>query len=348
MSITKINDTTFRIDVRVMFKSQVYRKRETFSGGSKAAKKREFELTEELRLEAAKRSGSLKIHTFGEALTYYADRHNLNGSECYFNRLKSDLGSIYIQDLADRFEVWIDAVKSDVKPATINRYIAWAKAAINYAISSKQYTGENPLQRDLRFKATKETPRKQRLNNDQETKLLEVIQKHAPHIYPIVRFAMLIPCRRFELVSMRREWYDMVNNVIIVPGNITKNKCSVVKPVPEELKSYMRNIPIESDYIFYRKVGDKYVSVGDFKRSWYKCLKLAGIQDFRFHDSRRTSYTNMILEGDHAKVVQAISGHRTDMSRVYLAIDGLEAAKAYQSRRNEKEVDNFSPQSVPL
>jgi integrase len=342
MSITKVNDTTFKVDARIKVKSQIYRIRETFTGGKKAAQEREAELKKALHLEAAKKSGSLKIHTFGEALQYYKENRDLKRSECLINRLQADLGSIPLPDLADRFYDWMKAVKSDYSTPTMNRFIAWSKAAINEVIGSKMYTGVHPLRDDNRFKRQTEQPRKQRLNNDQKTKLLEVIQEHAPHIYPVVQFAILIPCRKDELVSMRREWYDMINNYIVVPGDITKNKSAVVKPVPDELKSYMRNIPIESDYIFYRKEGDKYVPLGDFRKSWHKCLELAGIADFRFHDLRRTSYTDLILSGDHSKVVQAISGHKTDMSRVYLAIDGIEAAKSYQERRKvDTKVDTF-------
>jgi integrase len=339
MSIKKIDDTTFKIDARIKIKSKTYRKRETFSGGLKAAKRRELEILEELRNEAAKQSGSLKIKTFGDVLEFYKKNHDLKRSLCLVDRLNRDLGCVVIQDLADPFYEWMLAVKTEYAPASMNRYIAWAKAALNYAIGCRLYIGSNPLAHDLRFKRLKEYPRKQRLNDSQKEKLLKVVKIHAPHIFYIVQYALLIPGRKEELITMRREWYDMINNYIIIPGDITKNKDPVVKPVPEELTEYMRSIPVESEFIFYRKRGNRYVSLGDFKRSWKKCLQLAGISDFRFHDSRRTAYTDLILDGDHPKVVQKLSGHRTDMSNVYLAIEGIEAVQAYQKRRANKKVD---------
>lgn len=324
MSIKKINDTTWFLDVRLWSKSKEYRHRETFTGGQKAAKSREYEIRKELKTKSEVQSSSFKVRTFGEALRFYRERKELGRSLSLIKRLESDLGNIEISDLSERFDFWIQEIKKQYSICTVNRYLSWSKAALNLAMRHG-YLQSNPL---LRFKRLKEIPRDRLLTEEEKQRLLSVVQDNAVHILPIVKYSMLVPCRSGELKSMRREWYDMINNAIIIPAEYTKAKKPVIKPVPEELKEYMRTIPIESDWIFYRKENGKYYSIGDFKKAWKRCLRLAGITNYRFHDARRGSYTALILAGNHPHIVQKISGHSTDMSKVYLNISNMQAVKA--------------------
>jgi integrase len=168
------------------------------------------------------------------------------------------------------------------------------------------------------------------LNDDEKKKLLEVVQVEAPHIYPIVLFSMLVPSRRGELVTLKRADYDMVNNMIHIPAERTKMKRACIKPVPDCLKEYMRNIPAESEYIFYRRDWrGKYLPIGDFRGTWKACLEKAGIVNYRFHDQRRVAYTDALLAGNAPNVVMQVSGHRTDMSRVYFGRNEMLAAKSF-------------------
>ena len=338
MSIKKISDTAYKLDIRLWIKSKEYRHRETFAGGQKAAKNRELEIKEALQAKAAKENCSFKIQLFGEALSFYLEHRSLGRSRSLLKRLESDLGNVPIAELTGRFDLWLQEIKKQYSACTVNRYLAWSKAALNLAIRYG-YLKENPLQR---FERLREIPRDRLLSDEEKLRLLTVVKTEAPHILPIVRYAMMIPSRRGELVSMRREWYDMVNNCIHIPAEYTKAKRSCIKPVPEELREYMRTIPQESEWIFYRKENGKYHSIGDFKKAWHRCLRLAEITDFRFHDARRGSYTALILAGNLPHVVQKISGHKTDMSKVYLNISNMQAVKALKFASLEPETGHLT------
>lgn len=331
MSVKQINKDQWRLDIRIWKNGVEYRHRENFTGGIKAVRDREYEIKKALRKKADSESGSLKIRTFGEALKFYSDSKTLGTSQSLIDRLIKDLGNVQVTDLLFRFKMWHNEIKKDSSVATGNRYLSWSKAALNYCVSNGLIE-RNPLGA---IKPEKEFPRRQRLSVAQEKKLLEVIWKEAPHIYHVIHYALLVPCRKGELVSMRREWYDMVNNCIRIPEGVTKNDEACIKPVPPEMREYFMNVPVESPFLFYRidRAGN-YVSLGDFKRSWNRCLRLAEIKDFRFHDTRRTAYTDLILKGNHSKIVQKISGHKTDMSRVYLSLEGEEAAKSVKFTDN--------------
>ncbi len=71
----------------------------------------------------------------------------------------------------------------------------------------------------------------------------------------------------------------------------------------------------------FRRPGRKsgfYVRAGSTKRSFDTAKEKAGIEDFRFHDLRHTFVTRMLNAGVSGRVVNAITGHKTDsMMRRY-------------------------------
>jgi integrase len=91
----------------------------------------------------------------------------------------------------------------------------------------------------------------------------------------------------------------------------------------------MRSVPVESEYLFFRKDWrGKYHPLGDFRGCWKRCCLLAGIENYRFHDQRRTAYTDLLLAGNAPHTVMQVSGHRTDMSKVHFGRNEMLAAKS--------------------
>lgn len=189
------------------------------------------------------------------------------------------------------------------------------RASFNVAVSLGK-TKKNPITK-ARFPRYKEIPLDKILQDIDKQRLLNVIDSEASHLSMIVRFALIIPCRKSELVNMCKEDLDLINNAIRVRNGKTKNDAGVWKPIPEPFIHYSRNLPKETDYLFYRKVKDEYKSLGDFKKAWKRCLKLAGIEDFRFHDTRHISATDLVDAGTPEAVVNTIAGWKTNMLKNY-------------------------------
>ncbi|MBN2188823.1 MAG: site-specific integrase [Chitinispirillaceae bacterium] len=335
MNIEQVEAGLWLIDARFFKDGIQYRKRESFQGTRKNAELRFWELKKELQETAKKSNRSLKpsVTTFEHMIDYYLARHPINPkSLCYFERLKKDLGSTTIEGLRDRFDRYVLLLRKSksytgrvLSNQTINHYVKWANAAINFCVRCG-VVDRNPLQYFVKFKTV---PRSRILSEEEKWRLISTVREKAPHIYPIVLFAFLVPSRRGELVTLKRTDYDMVNNHIMIPADRTKNKRPCIKPVPDCLKGYMRNVPPESEYLFYRRDWrGRCLPLGDFRKAFKRCLKLAGIEDFRFHDTRRQSYTSLLLNGNAPHIVMQVSGHATDMSKVYFGRDGLYAAKA--------------------
>jgi integrase len=323
-----------------MVSGKAYRVREQVQGGAQEARARFYEIRKELKNRAKEKKRSLTLTTFKDIIEYYVDRSCIDeDSKTYLKKIKEDLGNVEISELRERFDKYLlllrhtksKNTKRFLANNTINRYIAWAKAAVNFCVRAG-FIKENPLQH---FQKLPAYPRDRMLTDDEKKRLLEVVKVEAPHIYPITLFSLLVPSRVGELVTLKRTDYDMVNNSILIPGDRTKMKRPCIKPVPACLVDYMRNVPVESEYLFYRQDWrGKYLWLGDFRGAWRRCCKIAGIENYRFHDQRRTAYTDLLLAGNAPHIVMQVSGHKTDMSKVYFGRNELLAARSLQFGQN--------------
>lgn len=334
MSIKQIGADKFLLDVRIYKDGRQLRQRETFHGSRKKAEQKYWALKEGMQAAADKGIRSFSnITTFKYIIDYYLARNTIDAdSKTYFNKLVDDLGNVQVSEMRERFDKYLLLLKKtkgrftgrQLANQTINHYLKWSKAAFNFALRAG-ITDKNPLQY---FQKLPTRPRDRMLTEDEKARLIDVVKNESPHIFPIVLFSLLVPCRRGELLSLRRTDYNMVTNTIHVPAETTKMKRPCIKPVPDCLKEYFQNIPSECPYLFYRREGVKYYPLGDFRKAWKRCLKLAGIENYRFHDQRRGAYTDLLLKGNAPHIVMQVSGHATDMSKVYFGRNEMNAAKS--------------------
>lgn len=70
----------------------------------------------------------------------------------------------------------------------------------------------------------------------------------------------------------------------------------------------------ESDYVFKSKLGTS----AYIKRAWYKALKAADIQNFRFHDLRHSCASDLLASGASLMHVKEVLGHKSiDATMIY-------------------------------
>lgn len=323
LNITRISQREWFLDVRVSRNGQEQRKRETFFGTHPQAEERFLQLKRELREGRPMPSRGLK--TFGEVLEKYRERRISAGGldKTRFTCLFRDLGSVLIPHLADRLEVYVGRLKMEASPhtkrsrsnATVNRYVTMARAAFNHALAMG-WVEKNPVTK-ARFPKQKEIPRDQVLDRATRDTLLAVVSTKAPHLSPILRFSLQVPCRKSELVNMRKEDLDLEHRAIRVRNGTTKNDVGTWKPIPPDMVDYFRLIPPECPWLFYRVRKGRFLPLGDFKKAWGRCKALAGITDFRFHDTRHISASELLDNGTPEQIVLEVAGWRTNMLRTY-------------------------------
>ncbi len=331
----KIGPNEFFIKARVIVPNPDPRKpredrraQEHFRGSKSAADDRYLEIRRELRNER-KAAG-----IFRDLLESYRTSRGGDiprSQVSIYTELDAELGPVALCRLTVVLPAYYAALRRMPSKTTgeklangsINRRRAMLAAAINLANEMGTYS-ENPLTK-ANWPKLKETPRDRRLTPLEVQRLMETVREHAPHLEHIFWFALRVPCRKAELVNMGPQDLDLFNNAIRVHNGTTKNDMGSWKPIPDEMKAYFRAIPPESPVLFFRKVGELYFPLGDFKKAWGRCLALAGIQDFRFHDTRHIAATNLVNAGMSERDVMKIAGWNTNMLSTYWGSSSMES-----------------------
>jgi len=323
LNIKKLGPNRYFLDIRRRHPDGGEgRIREKFNGTLDGARERYIALRREL-LE--RQSLRCRFETFTDLLRFYEERLGgfSEGDKYLAEKLIRDLGDVPLPAFPARLEAWITHVRKHpskktgrvLKNGSINRHLAFIRAAFNKAIHS-ELLEKNPISK-ARFPRLKEIPRDTVLSPQTLQTLFNVMAIHAPHLVPITRYALQIPCRKSELVNMRREDLNLFKNVIRVRNGTTKNDRGYDKPISPDMQPYFRSIPTDCPWLFHRVVKGKYLPLGDFGNAWSACLRLAGIPDFHFHDTRHIAATDLLNRGVPDRVVMQIAGWTSDMLKRY-------------------------------
>ena len=354
MSIKQIGKE-WLLDARIWVNGIEYRKREKFQGGKKTANELYQKIKNDLRKKAKseQETSSLKIQKFGQALDYYFEvKENNLVSPSSFKRMENDLYDVPIHCLHERFRAyWINLQRTRSRqtgdflaPSTVNHYTVMAKAALNLCVKDG-LLDKNPLKS---IPILKVAPRDITLSEIDKQRLLNVIDREAKHLSAIVRFAMAVPCRKMELVNLRKADLDLFNMAVRVRHENAKGDNGSWKPIPPNLYDYFRNLHPKTEYLFYRIVKRNPVRLGNFRRAFIRCLKLAGITDLHFHDFRHLSSTALLNAGNAEQVVCQIAGWKSgNMIKLYYHKDGLRAARQIVFPEQEIEKNRTKPDRKP-
>ena len=197
-----------------------------------------------------------------------------------------------------------------IKQATVNRYRSLLNHIFNTAMKDK-VVNYNPVKYIKRYK---EKSRDRALNSNEIKTLLETCrQSRNEELYYIVLVALYTGMRYSNIVNMKRS--NIKGNVYQLDGNETKSGKSQLiylhQDLMNELNGYMKYNT--GSYIFK----SKYI-LGSFKTA---CNK-AGIENFRFHDLRRTFATTLLYNNVNIVTISNMLGHSSLlMTQKYLAND---------------------------
>ena len=126
------------------------------------------------------------------------------------------------------------------------------------------------------------------------------------HLRPIVFLALRTGMRRGEILNMRWSDIDFKNRQILIP--ITKNGERRYVPISPDLREmlvYPCPLRLEEGHVFPSRMlprrGEQNRVTGpteplvDIKNSFRQALKLARIENFRFHDLRHTFASHLVI-----------------------------------------------------
>ena len=140
---------------------------------------------------------------------------------------------------------------------------------------------------------------------------LKILKELPSEIRGVVTFGYCTGCRRGEILGLTWERVDLKERIVRFEAGDTKNSEARTIYLDDELLKLLKiqNLRREKDcdYVFHR-AGKK---IRDFRATWKRACKEAGVDGKLFHDLRRTGVRDMIRAGIPQVVAMRISGHLT-------------------------------------
>jgi len=174
------------------------------------------------------------------------------------------------------------------------------------------------------------TGRNRRLSADEEDRLMRACKAHSnPFLAWVVKLGLYTAMRQGEILSLKTNQVNLSNRTIFLPD--TKNNS--VRTVPLMKNAYDVIVsalehphrPNDTDLIFYGEPGREGTrNPYTINRVWSKALKLAELDDFKFHDLRHEATSRFVEAGLSDQQVSSITGHKS-----------MQMLKRYTHLRNE-------------
>ncbi len=186
--------------------------------------------------------------------------------------------------------------------STINRELSILSKALTIAVKARVIP-RNPCGEVERFKV--DNARIRFLSEPEESRLYEALSDHQI-VKNVVTVALNTGMRQGEIFNLSWRDVDLTRGVI----HVRRTKTCKVRFVPmnSRLRELLQGLNRSSEYVFPSpKTGRALI---DVKRQFDKAKRLAGLEDFRFHDLRHTVASRMADHGADIFTIAAILGHR--------------------------------------
>jgi integrase len=254
--------------------------------------------------------------TFNNMMDKFMDEHAPNvsigtrrGYSSYLNHLDSFFKDFILTSISSKMITEYKKLRKDqgAKPASVNKELAMLSKAFSLAVKEWEWLNENPVSKVSYEKENNERDRW--LTIDEEKRILE----HCPiWIKEIVVFDLSTGLRQDELLSL--EWSRV--NFILKTILINKSKNGKPRTIPLNqtaldllIKKSEEKVQSIKDLVFPSKVGSK-INPSNLRRSFYRSLNLAKINNFVFHDLRHTFATRLSQRGIDIYKISKLLGHK--------------------------------------
>lgn len=192
--------------------------------------------------------------------------------------------------------------KQSVKPSTVNRYLALIRSILRRCAFEWMWIQKPPYIRLMR-----EPSRRVRwLKPEQAKILLSELPEHQRN--PMI-FALTTGLRVSNILNLTWEQIDLERRVCWFFADQVKNSEDLSVSLNDNAMSVLYACQgMHKEYVFtYRGKPVKRTTT----RAWYRALKRAGIEDFRWHDLRHTWASWLVQEGVPLYALQEMGGWKT-------------------------------------
>jgi len=194
-------------------------------------------------------------------------------------------------------------------PSTVNRYMAALSSLLTYASRELRWIDDNLC---LKLIKLKEPPGRTRIATKEERNLLLTLSKESsyPYLFAIILLALTTGMRRGEILGLK--WIDIDLEKGVAHLRDTKNSSPRSVPLVDlvlvELKRLYEQRESHKSLIFASRRAFGQI---DVSKPWQEILKIAQINDLRFHDLRHTFTTLVAEQGASHLELATATGHKT-------------------------------------
>lgn len=199
--------------------------------------------------------------------------------------------------------------RNETSPATANRLLALIRSILRRAALDWEWIDKPPV-----IKLYREAKRRVRYLSATQAGIL--IQELPQHLADMVTFSLATGLRRSNVTKLEWSQVDMQRSVAWIHGDQAKAGKSIhVTLNATAITVLTRQIGKHSKFVFSYK-GKPINQVNT--KAWYKALKRAGIEDFRWHDLRHTWASWLTQNGVPLNVIQEMGAWESaEMVRRY-------------------------------
>ena len=203
---------------------------------------------------------------------------------------------------------------TEVRPATINRHLAFLKRLYNVAIADGK-AETNPVRAVKLFREN--NARVRFLTDDEEIRLRNAIGETE---WPMVAVALHTGFRQGEQFHLRWRYVDFATGVLTIPR--TKSGEARRVPMNDVVRDILRTLPsrLKGPWVFPSTTGETPHDARNYvHRVFEPALKKASIDGFRWHDLRHTFASRLVMAGVDLRTVQELMGHKTQAMTIRYA-----------------------------
>lgn len=222
----------------------------------------------------------------------------------------ADVTPALIAETRDHLAVRITARKNPTSPATVVRYLAALSHAFSVATKEWGWIEDNPCRKVTKPKEPR--GRVRFLDDGERERLLEACQKSAsPDLYPAVVLALSTGARQQEVLGLRWPQVDLARKVAILheTKNGERRVLPLAGPALELLRARAKVRRLDTDLVFPGRTRPP--KPVDLRTPFETALKVAAIEDFRWHDLRHTAASYLAMNGASLAEIAEILGHKT-------------------------------------
>lgn len=294
------------------------------------------------------KTAEAKRHTLAELIDRYIREvlptkpKSIYAQQIILGWWKAEIGSYTLADISpaligecrDKLSTGTTS-RGQRKPATVVRYLAGLSVCFTHAVKEWGWMDDTPMRKVTKPKESR--GRVRFLSDDERARLLKACKESSnPYLYPAVVLAISTGMRSAEVRGLTWDVVDLARGRAILheTKNGERRAVAITGHALDVVKEMNKVRRIDTSLLFPSKENtpQKPQKPMDLRAPWVAALKVADIQDFKFHDLRHSAASYLAMNGASLAEIAEVLGHKTlQMVKRYAHLSEGHTARVVES-----------------